>query len=285
MKLGLLTNCLGPCTIGEAEAVAIDLGLDCLEIGPSVQLDAEAFRAVMDRGKIRIASLIYCRNLLSSNESARAEFRAETERRIRFCMDNGVPQMTLTTGVQPEKTLEENIALFKDYFEPLCAEAAAKHVRLSYEFCPTMGALAAGPYQWRKLFAAAPIANFGLNYDPSHLVWEMIDYLAPIAEFAPKIFSVHVKDTVVLPEKLKEHGCLRLVHEPNVDGDAYWWKHRVPGDGEIRWPEFFGELRKAGFDGVATIELEDPAYSGSREKQLEGARKAIRYLDSIGVRG
>ena len=284
MKLGLLTNCLGPCTIEEAEAVAIDLGLDCLEVGPTVKLDAAAFRKVMDRGRIKIASLICCRNVLDPDDKTRAEFRGAIEQRVRFCMDNGVPQMTLASGVHPKKTFEENLALFKEYFVPLCAQAAAKNVRVALEFCPTMGIFCPGPYHWRRLFQEAPIPNFGLNYDPSHLVWEMIDYLAPIAEFAPKVYSIHAKDTVILPDRLAEYGCLRLYHEPAPDGDAYWWKHRVPGDGEIKWPEFFAEMKKAGFDGNVIIELEDPNYAGGRDKALQGARKAIAYLDSLGIR-
>ena len=284
MKLGLLTNCLGPCSIDEAEAIALDLGLDCLEAGPSVTLDAAAFRAVMKRGRIAIASLIYCRNVLDPHEKTRAEFRAETERRLRFCMDNGVPQMTVASGVAANKTLDENIALFKEYWVPLCAEAAKKNVRVALEFCPTMGVFCPGPYQWRRLFEQAPIANFGLNYDPSHLVWEMIDYLKPIAEFGKRIYSAHAKDTAIIPERLAEYGCLRLYHEPAADGDAYWWKHRVPGSGLIKWPAFFAELRKAGFNGNVIIELEDPDYFGGRDKALAGARKAIQYLDSLGIR-
>jgi sugar phosphate isomerase/epimerase len=284
MKLGLLTNCLGPCTIDEAEKIAIDLGLDSLEAGPTVELDADAFKAVIARGKIEIASLIYCRNVLSTNEKLRAEFRAETERRIRFCMEVGVPQMTLATGVVAEKTLDENIELFKEYFVPLCAEAATKGVRLAVEFCPTMGVFCPGPYQWRELFAKAPIENFGLNYDPSHLLWEMIDYITPIAEFAPKIMSVHAKDTEVFPEKLAEYGCLRLYEHPCEEGEFYWWHHRIPGDGEIKWPEFFAELKKAGYAGNVIIELEDPNYFGGRDKAIEGARKSAAYLDSLGIR-
>lgn len=285
MRLGLLTNSLGSCTIDEAEAIALDLGLDCLEVGPSVELDADAFKAVIARGKIEIASLIYCRNVLTTNLEQRGEFRAEMERRIRFCMDVGVPQMTVANGVVPEETLDGNIALFKEYFEPLCAEAATKGVRLALEFCPSMGVFCPGPHQWREMFAKAPIENFGLNFDPSHLLWEMIDYIKPIPEFADKIFSVHAKDTEIFPEKLAEYGCLRLYDHPCEEGEFYWWHHRIPGDGEIKWPEFFAALKTAGFDGNVIIELEDPNYFGGRDKAIEGARKSIEYLDSLGIRG
>lgn len=284
MKLGLITNCLGQCPIDEAEAIAVDLGLDCLEVGPTVPLDVDAFKAVRDRGRIEIASLMYCRNVLDPHEKTRDEFRSETERRIRFCMDAGVPQFTMITGVQSSKTLDENIELFRRYYGPIFREGAEAGLRFALEFCPGMGTFAAGPAQWRRMFQRVTDENFGLNYDPSHLVWEMIDYLKPIPEFAQKIFSVHAKDTEVFPERLAEHGCLQLYREPHAEGDAFWWNHRIPGAGQIDWATFFGALRDAGFDGCVNIELEDPDYFGGRERALEGARKSIAALDRLGIR-
>ena len=69
------------------------------------------------------------------------------------------------------------------------------------------------------MFSDIPSKNFGLNFDPSHLLWQHIDYIEPLWEFRKKIFHVHAKDVRVDPFRLKDEGILALpasYHRPKI---------------------------------------------------------------------
>ena len=90
--------------------------------------------------------------------------------------------------------------------------------------------LAASPAIWRRMFAEIPSANFGLNYDPSHMVWQQMDYIAPIGEFSSRIFRVHLKDVAVDRQRLDEVGILAYPLEFHTP--------KLPGRGDVDWAQF-----------------------------------------------
>ena len=131
--------------------------------------------------------------------------------------------------------------------------------------------LAASPAIWRELFEIVPSPSFGLNFDPSHLVWQMIDYERAIYEFADRIVHVHAKDLEVRTDGLYDHGVLSL--------GMGWQVPRLPGLGEVRWDRFFAALYAIGYGGPVIIEHEDRAFEGSDEAVIRGfhlAREALR---------
>jgi sugar phosphate isomerase/epimerase len=285
MQIGFVTNCLGPITIGEAVQIAYDLGFDCIEVGPSVERDRAALRDVQRSGPVPIHSFIYGRNFLSKDAAERQSYRGEIARLLDLAVDVGVSQITTSTGVDPALDLDGNIAAALEFWGPLFERAGQAGVRIALEFCPTAGNFALGPYAWRRLLAAtSEWPNFGLNYDPSHLLWEFIDPYKPLAEFAPNIFSVHAKDTYVWRDRLAEHGILtpykrteEMAHGPE-EARAIWWEYRLPGNGQLDWRRFMDELRAISFEGALIIEHEDPSYLGSREAVLKGLRQGLSYL-------
>ena len=121
--------------------------------------------------------------------------------------------------------------------------------------------LATTPAIWRRMFHDIPSPNFGLNFDPSHLIWQQMDYLAPLAEFRDRIFHVHAKDARIDRAALDQHGVLSY---PKL-----WHTPKIPGLGDVRWGAFFGGLSDAGYTGHVAIEVEDRAFEGSLEARLD----------------
>ena len=101
--------------------------------------------------------------------------------------------------------------------------------------------LATTPAIWRRMFEDIPSPNFGLNFDPSHFIWQQMDYLAPLAEFRSRIFHVHAKDARIDRAALDQHGVLSY---PKL-----WHTPKIPGLGDVRWGRFFAALSDIGYDG------------------------------------
>ena len=287
MQYGFVTNCLGQTTIEDAVRIAGDLGFNCLEVGPSIRHDGTTLRDIQRGDAVHIHSFIYGRNFLLPDKQKRTEYRTEIRRLLDLAVDVGVPQITTSTGVDPTLSLNENIEAAVEFWGPLFDQAQHANVRFALEFCPTAGNFALGPYAWRQLFAAtAQWPIFGLNYDPSHLLWQFIDPYEPLQEFAEHIFSVHAKDTAIWHDRLSEHGILtpykrteKLAHGPE-EARAAWWEYRLPGDGNLDWPRFVHALDQTSYDRTLILEHEAPGYMGSREVVLDGLRKGLHFLRS-----
>src|SRR5881396_3416376 len=132
---------------------------------------------------------------------------------------------------------------------------------------------AQSPALWRQMFEIIPDENFGLNFDPSHLVWQFIDYTRAVREFAPRIFHVHAKDMEIDRDRLYDEGVMSL--------GLGWQVPRLPGLGEVRWDRFISALYAIGYDWVVSIEHEDRNFEGELELVQRGfllARNTLRPL-------
>lgn len=285
IEFGFVTNCLGRTTLDDAVHVAQQVGLTCLELGPSIRRDLPAFRRMVQQGEIRLHSFIYGRNFLTLDPALRNEYARELRRLLDLALLLDVPQITMSTGVHSDQTLDENIASALEYWRPLFEEGAAGGLRFALEFCPVAGNFALGPAAWRLLFRHTSVyPNFGLNYDPSHLLWQMIDPYAPVPEFSEHIFSVHAKDTHLRRNVLADHGIVtpyrytEVAPHGVIEARAPWWEFRIPGEGDLDWQRFFGLLLDAGYHGAVMIELEAHSYLGSRERVMAGLARSLEHL-------
>ena len=285
LEFGFVTNCLGSTTIDEAVTVAREIGITCLEVGPSVKRDLPAFKRVLADGDVRLHSFIYGRNFLVDDPVRAAEYQRELRRLLDLAILLGVPQITMSTGVRPDQTLEGNLRAALEFWTPYFEEGAAAGVRFALEFCPTVGNFALGPWAWRPLFEATrAFPNFGLNYDPSHLLWQMIDPYTPLAEFGNHIFSVHAKDTHIRRDVLAEHGIVTSYRNTEtaphgvVEARAPWWEFRIPGEGDLDWARFLHQLLETGYDGAILIELEAHNYTGNRSQVIEGLKRSLLHI-------
>lgn len=301
MKIGFLTNALVEQarhsgdrrfqTLDEVANWAADYGFTDLECGPMLPLDRAATERVLGQGRINITALIYCRNYLSTDAQEAENHLSELEKRIQFAGALGIDKVVTSTGIN--KAIEEGIydrdpavkdkanmirripvrSLDKvvDLFGPLLELAEKNNVRLCFENCPLMGNIAISPAMWHLIFERLPSDKLGLAYDPSHLVWEMIDPYASIEEFKDKIFHVHAKDAVIDRDTLACTGILT---------DFSWWSYRIPGRGELDWGKLIGLLQKIGYDGTISLEHEDAAYEGSVEAVEKGLIEGKTWLEN-----
>jgi len=272
LKIGFLTNALKTMPLSEIANWAISNGFEFLEVGPHVPADKSFFKKVIDDTGIHIIGLIFCRNFQEKDEIVRRGLREELGKRVELACEMGFEYITISTGIDRERSFEENIQLFKEFVTPILEKCENHGVKVAIENCPNTGNIATSPYRWEKIFEAIDSRNLGLCYDPSHLVRLLIDPYKPIRKFADRIFYIHVKDTEVDMEKLSWVG---------LEEARGWWRYRLPGFGQIDWNKFISTLREVGFDGYLSIEHEDPVWHGSEEKVKIGLLLAKKYLQKI----
>jgi len=220
------------------------------------------------------------RNILSYDEEEREIHGNKIEERIDVANKLGVKYVTISTGRDETKSYAENLKLFEKGFAPILKYAEKKNVTLTFENCPGMWNIAISPLMWRKIFEIFPSPNLGLCLDPSHLVWLHINPYKAIFEVRNRICYVHAKDTEILRENLDSCGILTdqlYGKKPECE----WWRHRIPGWGEINWKKFISNLTEAGFNGVISIEHEDPVWSGSEGKVKRGLILAREHLEGM----
>ena len=139
--------------------------------------------------------------------------------------------------------------------------------------------IATSPLMWREIFRRVPSPALGLCYDPGHFVWQMIDVYRPLSEFGNRIHHLHMKDTYVDHEMLSDIGILHNVGEDRGIRDHQWWRHTLPGDGEIDW-NLFGSLLRTHVspDADLSIEMEDPRYELDPSRVGEAMKIALTRL-------
>ena len=230
---------------------------------------------VQERYELPVTGIMYGgMHFLSPEEKKREGAFNHLEMLLGVAARSEIGLVSIFTGRDPLKTLEENLETYSEVF-PVVAELADRYeVDLAfencpmYEFWPPVHNIAVSPVIWAEMFERVPSRRFGLNLDPSHLVWQGIDYAQAALDFKDRIWLAQAKDTEVLDRVLREEGMLTL----------RWWRHRVPGQGDVCWDKFVSALHEAGYEGVLSIEHEDPVWSGSIEKVTRGLLSSRDHL-------
>jgi len=159
------------------------------------------------------------------------------------------------------------------------AAAAAPEVMVCLEL--HAGASAYNPASFARLREAAG-PNVGVNLDPSHFWWQGMDPLAVIDEVGPAIGFAHGKDTLVHPDRIRRNGLLDLAFP--VDPDTASWHFCAVGSGhdDATWAALVAALRSAGYDGVVSIEHEDPRVTPEEgiETSLAALRRACEGVEA-----
>ena len=304
IKFGLLTAILDGWTYEEAVDIAAEMGFKCLEVAcwpagkaerryagvshidaERVLEDEEYAKHVLDyAGKkgIQISSLAFYPNTMDPDLEKRAAAIDHLKSLIKASAKLGVNMVTTFIGRDQYKSVEENIELFKQIWPDIIALAEENGVNVGIENCPMLF----GPEQWpggqnlmctpaiyRRLFEIIPSPNFGLNFDPSHYVWQQLDYLRTIYEFKDRLFHIHFKDIKLYPDKLADCGVLAYPLD--------YMSPKIPGLGDVDWGAFISALNDIRYNGCAVIEVEDKAFEGSREDILDSIRISKHYLDNF----
>jgi sugar phosphate isomerase/epimerase len=299
MKLGFVSAILPEQTLEQVLHVAADIGYDCVElmcwpvskaerryagvthldVTTFQTADADRVRQLTEATGIAISGLGYYPNPLAPDE-AEARYAVEhLHAVIRAAAVLGVPQVNTFVGRDWTRSLDDNWPRFLAVWRPLVQFAEQQGVRIGIENCPMLFTadewpggknLAISPAVWRRMFADIPSANFGLNFDPSHLVWQHMDYLHPLREFRERLFHVHAKDARVDRQHLDDVGILALpiqFHAP-----------KLPGLGDVNWGQFFSMLNEVGYRGPVCVEVEDRAFEDSLKSRQAALRQSLTYL-------
>jgi len=194
----------------------------------------------------------------------------------------GVNRINTFIGRDKNKTVDENFKLFRQIWPDIINYSAERNVRVGIENCPMIftndewpggNNLATTPVIWRRMFSEIGSQFFGLNYDPSHLLWQQMDYIRPLYEFKDKLFHIHLKDARVYREKLDEVGIMATPLEFHTP--------KLPGLGDINWARFISALNDVRYDGPVCIEVEDKSFEGSLEDRKNALVLTKRYLDQF----
>ncbi len=298
MKLGLMTAAFPDLTLEQVAEWSAGNGFEMLEVAcwPSGRgerrryagvchidveaLDADAVRETFARYGLEISSLAYYPNNLAPDPDERAAANAHLRRVIDAAQALGVEIVGTFAGRDQWKSLPDNFEQFHAVWPGLVDYAAERGVRIAIENCPMIFSydewpgginLASTPAAWDEMFSIVDSPSFGLNLDPSHLVWLQIDYERVVRDYAAKIFHVHAKDMEIDRDGLYRNGTISL--------GMGWQVPRLPGLGEVRWNRFLAALYRAGYDYVVSIEHEDRTFEGTEELVRRGfliARDALR---------
>jgi len=299
MQLGFVSAIFPELTLDEVLGIAAEEGFDCVEVmcwprgraerryAGVTHIDVAGFGAavatevgaLVERTGVAIAALGYYPNPLASDPAERQVAAAHLRAVIDAAALLGVPTVNTFVGRDPVRSIEDNWPSFRETWPPLVRHAAERGVDIGIENCPMLFTddewpggknLAISPAVWRRMFEEIPDARFGLNYDPSHLVWQRMDEVRPIEDFASRLRHVHAKDARVDRRRLDEVGVLAAplaYHTP-----------KLPGLGDVRWGAFFAALTSVGYTGPVCIEVEDRAYEGSLADRRRALRQSARYL-------
>lgn len=304
MKLGFITAILGSKSYEQMIDCAQTLGYRCVEVacwpaggaerryaGVS-HIDCERVLAddgyaehilgyARERG-VEISATSYYPNPLDPDPEKRRAILEHLKAVIRASHRLGVNMVGTFIGRDQTKTVEENLELVGQVWPELISLAESLGVKLAIENCPMLfGAeqwpggqnIMTTPENWRRVFELLPSPNLGLNFDPSHFVWQMMDYVKPVYEFRDKIFHIHFKDIKLYPDRLNEVGTMAYPLE--------FMQPKLPGLGDVRWDRFVSALTDIGYDGAACIEVEDRSFEGSDGKIWDSLVLSKRYMEQF----
>ena len=301
MKLGFVSAILDQSNYEEMMDIASDLGFECVEVAcwpqgkaerryagvshidaERVLEDDEYAKHILDYAaekKVEISSLAFYPNTLDPDLEKRQASVDHLMALVKASAKLGINMVTSFIGRDQTKTVEENLEIVKEVWPPIIKLAEEQGVKVAIENCPMLFGpdqwpggqnLMTTPANWKKVFEILPSDNFGINYDPSHFVWQMIDYIKPIYEFKDKIFHVHYKDIKIYPDKLQEVGIMGYPLD--------FMSPKLPGYGDVDWGKYVSALTDIGYDGYTCIEVEDKYFEGSQEKVLDSLKLSKRYM-------
>jgi sugar phosphate isomerase/epimerase len=302
MKLGFVSAILDQSNFEEMIDTASELGFACVEVACWPQGRAERryagvshinvddlddrkvayIKEYCTKKSVEISSLAYYPNAMDTDVEKRQVAVEHLKKLIVASNKLGVGMVTTFIGRDQTKNIEENLKLVEEIWPPILELAKDNNVKVAIENCPMLFGidqwpggqnLMTTPAIWKKVFELLPYENFGLNYDPSHFVWQMIDYIKPIYEFRDKIFHVHYKDIKIYTDQLNQCGIMAYPLD--------FMSPKLPGLGDVNWGRYVSALTDIGYDGYTCIEVEDKAFEGSSEKVKDSLILSKRYMEQF----
>lgn len=303
MQIGFITNCL---TMPFAQKVqlAAKLGYQTLEVAcwpkghpKQCDIDADAYDQVtvekllqlLQQEQMTISTLAYYENMLDADVQSRAGHLQHLHNVIQLAHQLGVPYVATYIGKNSELSLEANFRLATEVFKPILDEAAALGVTILIENCPMStwnpegypATITYSPELLHRLLQTFEHEPLRLNFDPSHLYWQGIDYLQAATEFAPWIKSVHVKDVTTRNNDPDHYGLYGKKVTKQNPFDFGYYTATLPGYGDLKWLKLFQVLHTHGFDGPLQVEYKNGNGFGTIDDPQRGLALSLRYLEFV----
>lgn len=298
MQLGFVSAILAEQTVGQVLAFAGEEGFQCVElmcwpagkaerkfagvthvdVTDPKEIPVDEILGLAAHQGVEISGLGYYPNPLDPVPEVSRRAVEHLKKVILGAERLGLNRVNSFIGRDWTKSIDENWPRFLKTWKPLIRFAEDHGVRIGIENCPMSFSkdewpggknLANSPAVWRRMFSDIDSDHFGLNYDPSHLVWQGMDWLKPLREFRSKLFHIHAKDATLDRESLNEVGLFAYPKEYHTP--------RIPGFGEIDWGRFIATLMQVGYDGPVCIEVEDDSFG----KTLAGRQRALRVSRNV----
>jgi sugar phosphate isomerase/epimerase len=302
MKLGFVSAILPELSLEDVLKTASNLGYSCVElmcwpVGQAErryagvthvdvsrvdQAEVERIHALLARYGVSISGLGYYPNPLSANVQESQTAVEQIHRVIDAAAALGVGVVNSFVGRDPARTVDAQWPRFLETWRPIIEHAEKLNIRIGIENCPmSFGEdewpggknLATSPAIWRKMYTDLPSQHWGLNFDPSHFILQMMEIHPILDEFKDRLVHVHAKDVRIDHAKLNQHGVFSF---PKL-----WHSPKLPGMGDVQWGSFLGALADTGYDGPLVVEVEDRAFEGSLEKRIESLVISHRYLSQF----
>jgi sugar phosphate isomerase/epimerase len=306
MQLGFLTACLPGWSLTQIADWAQAHGYRALEVAawPALgdrpftathidvagldQRRAEASSAVFAERGLTLSSLAYYDNNLHPDPGERAAVNEHLLACVEAAAQLGCPTVGTFVGRDPARPVAENLRTAEGVFKPIVDRAGELGIKIIIENCVMEGwhpdgypgNLAYSPELWEWMFSI----GLYLNYDPSHLVWMGIDPVAALRPYVDRIVHAQAKDIQVFADKRNRYGWPGKAIDRPDPWDVGWWRYRVPGLGQVAWTAVVDALYEGGFDGVLSVEHEDPVWGGTPERVLAGLEIAHRTLNPLIIR-
>ena len=281
MRLGFLTRY----SEDMVKFAGDDESFECLEIiGPpdewvgnsaKAKSSRNKAKALLDENNLTIASFLYLNfpRIGTSGRELSKQLNLLDEL-MGACNAMNVAVMTGAgpMGYDPNVSLEANVERYKKVYSRVAKVAEDNGVKIAFENWPGAGPFADGanlsvtPEAWGLMFDAVPSKRIGLEFDPSHLLWQWIDPFAAFDEFFDRVYVLHAKDTEIFEDRVKRSG---------VFGKG-WWRYRLPGFAKFDWPRLFAMAHERGYEDAVIIEHEDEVFDGDR--RLEGFHRCGQFL-------
>lgn len=297
LDLGFVSAILADNDLNSTLKFASEHGFKCVEVmcWPTGNADARRYAGVthidvdnLDVAHIQglcqqygvyISGLGYYPNPLDPDAEQAAFYREHIKKIIRAAAKLNVPVVNTFIGRHPSLNVRDNLKLVAEHWPAIVREAEENNVKIGIENCPMWFTddewpggknLMTTPAIWDAVFEILPSRVLGLNYDPSHAIWQMMDEVKPIYAYRDRLHHIHLKDVKLYRDRLDRVGIMANpldYHSP-----------KLPGLGDVRWRDFFAALTDVRYRGPVCIEVEDKAYEGSPDDVRAAILTARNYL-------
>lgn len=299
MKLGFVSAILPELSLDSVFSTAAALDYDCVEVmcwpvgkaerryagvthidvSNLSENEIDNIKQLSSKDGVSISALGYYPNPLAPDPEESATACSQIRKVIEAAQKLGIGKVNTFIGRDWRQSIDDNFKRFEEIWPDLIRHAETHDVLVGIENCPMFFTgdewpggknLAISPAVWNRMFEIIPSKNFGLNYDPSHMVWQKMDYLEPLRAFQDRLFHIHAKDVRVDQHRLNQVGILAHPLE--------YHSPKLPGLGDVNWGQFFSVLGDVGYQGPVCVEVEDRAYEESFDARRLSLKQSCTFL-------